>query len=310
MRLVVYTPPMARLPRFILPGQPTGYRIPVGQHYTGDMQNLFFVNDHDISNPTAQSVFSNIRIYEDNGSASGAGNSVYYIQTDHLNTARAITDTTNTVVWSWLSDPFGSTAANDDPDGDGSTFTYNLRFPGQYFDKETNLHYNYFRDYDPGTGRYVQSDPIGLVGGINTFSYVSSNPLRYFDYFGLHHSDIYSGVDTFWGAEVNVGIGGGLTVVTCQDECGEEREMAFAKVCIGLALNASGGGGFVTGLDGKDCNPDTYDEWFFETGVAFGYVGGSLDVGLPFSGLVEAGGAFGLGVQFGSFCYYIYLGDR
>jgi RHS repeat-associated protein len=59
-----------------------------------------------------------------------------------------------------------------------------LRFPGQYYDKETNLHYNYFRDYDPQTGRYIESDPVGLNAGINTYTYVDSNPLRYFDPIG------------------------------------------------------------------------------------------------------------------------------
>lgn len=117
-----------------------------------------------------------------------AGN-VYYIHADHLNTPRAITDAANNAYWSWLSDPFGVTAANDDVDGDGSVFTYNLRFPGQYFDEESGLHYNYFRDYDPATGRYVQSDPIGLSGGLNTYAYVKDNPLRYIDPLGLATCD-------------------------------------------------------------------------------------------------------------------------
>ena len=81
-------------------------------------------------------------------------------------------------------DPFGNNTPNENPAGAGA-FAFNLRFPGQYFDAETGKHYNYFRDYDPGIGRYIQSDPIGLMGGLNSFSYVSSNPLVFIDDLGL-----------------------------------------------------------------------------------------------------------------------------
>jgi RHS repeat-associated protein len=74
--------------------------------------------------------------------------------------------------------------ANENPNGAGQ-FTFNLRFHGQYYDRETNLHYNVFRDYDPSIGRYIEFDPIGLRGGINGFIYVGGNPLSFTDPLGL-----------------------------------------------------------------------------------------------------------------------------
>jgi RHS repeat-associated protein len=115
---------------------------------------------------------------------------LFAVHTDHLGTPRLITSAANQVRWRWDFDPFGVLPANGNPSGLG-TFTYNLRFPGQFYDAESALHYNYFRDYDPQIGRYIESDPIGLAGGTNTFGYVENNPIGAIDAQGLA-SCIYS----------------------------------------------------------------------------------------------------------------------
>lgn len=107
-------------------------------------------------------------------------NDIYYIQTDHLGTPRVILDSNNNLVWKWnYSESFG----NNQPIETGLEF--NLRFPGQYWDNEKSSSYNISRDYNPITGRYLQSDPIGLEAGINTYGYVDANPLSFIDEDGL-----------------------------------------------------------------------------------------------------------------------------
>lgn len=115
----------------------------------------------------------------------GTQESALYLETDHLNTPRAARNQNKTVVWRWESDAFGTTLPNEDPDGDSKKTTINLRFPGQYFDAESGLHYNLNRYYFPQLGRYISSDPIGLAGGVNTFGYVGGNPLSVVDPMGL-----------------------------------------------------------------------------------------------------------------------------
>ncbi|WP_239327081.1 RHS repeat domain-containing protein [Snodgrassella gandavensis] len=102
--------------------------------------------------------------------------SYHYLINDHLGTPQLAINSTGEQSWKINSDAFGNSelAANNQ-------ITMNLRFPGQYYDAETGLSYNYFRDYDAKTGRYIQSDPIGLAGGINTYGYVGGNPLVYSD---------------------------------------------------------------------------------------------------------------------------------
>ena len=105
---------------------------------------------------------------------------VFYYQNDHLGTPQVILDQAGNIVWSAKALSFGQTSV-----AAGSSITNHLRFPGQYEDQETKTHYNFFRDYDPGTGRYRESDPIGLRGGINSYAYAQGNPIRFVDSRGL-----------------------------------------------------------------------------------------------------------------------------
>ena len=117
---------------------------------------------------------------------------LHYVHADHLNTPRAITNEAQQLVWRWEhQEPFGRSPPEENPNGLG-TFEFNLRFPGQYRDAETGLFYNYQRDYDPQTGRYVQSDPIGLGAGPNTYAYVGGNPLSHTDPEGLLLSVVHA----------------------------------------------------------------------------------------------------------------------
>lgn len=121
----------------------------------------------------------------------GAAQKLHYIEADALGTPRVVVDPTRgaqgTAVWTWdlAGEAFGTTAPNQNPDGDANQFVFNMRFPGQRYDSATGLSQNYFRDYDAATGRYVQSDPIGLDGGISSYAYVRGNALSFSDPLGL-----------------------------------------------------------------------------------------------------------------------------
>lgn len=108
-----------------------------------------------------------------------------YLHADKLNAPTAASDKNGVIAWRWDHDAFGVGTANQDPDGDKSLVDIQLRFPGQIEDSETGLFYNWHRYYDPTTGRYISSDPIGLNGGVNTYGYVGGNPFGYADPLGL-----------------------------------------------------------------------------------------------------------------------------
>jgi RHS repeat-associated protein len=123
--------------------------------------------------------------------AADAREKIFYFHNDHLGTPQAMSDASGRKVWEAEYEPFGKAVVNQDPDGDGQIVINNLRFPGQYFDAETGLHYNYYRDYQPETGRYLQPDPIGLMGGLNPYRYVRNNPINAMDPLGLYDIDVH-----------------------------------------------------------------------------------------------------------------------
>jgi len=113
---------------------------------------------------------------------------VLYLESDHLGSPRTVIDPHgDRSVWSWslLSEAFGKDRAAEDPDQDDVAQVLDLRFPGQRIEPSSGLSYNYFRDYDPNVGRFVQSDPMGLEAGASTYAYAGGDPIAYLDRDGL-----------------------------------------------------------------------------------------------------------------------------
>ena len=162
----------------------------------------------------------------------------FYVAPDHLDAPHQITSAAGQVVWLWDHDPFG----NGDPVAPGG-FSYSLRFPGQFYDARARLHYNYFRDYDPGTGRYIESDPIGLAGGVNTYGYARQNPVQWVDPTGLIS---FLGTVRFFGGVGEAFSGAAFGVATVETGVGPVAGVAVAWHGVDTAIAAWNGTDTVT----------------------------------------------------------------
>ncbi|MBW8458703.1 MAG: RHS domain-containing protein, partial [Thiobacillus sp.] len=229
-----------------------------------------------------------------------------HIHPDHLGTPRQITDSADRIVWRWDSpDPFGNALPDENPDdgkGKKSLFEFNLRFPGQYYDGETGLHYNYYRDYDPSIGRYTTSDPIGLEGGVNRYAYVGGNPVSFTDPRGLVK---WSG--TFGGAAYIEGLGTGFFKfdLTSECKCGKIVHIKgyVSSVAAGFGMTATGSGGGTSFSDFNPCpEPDVANGHFIMTAASSVVIGGGGCSKLEIGGLRSSGcggPAYGLDVSAG-----------
>ncbi len=211
------------------------------------------------------------------------GSEYYFYQNDHLGTPQQLIAMNGAVVWQGRYDAFGKANV-----GVG-VVENNLRFPGQYYDAETGLHYNWNRYYDPTLGRYLMPDPIGLKGGMNFFAYVRGNPVNATDPHGL--------AECMWaGFSGDFVPGFGAQAVAqkgrCKNKCDqwEWKTRNCLCSCVGISGGWSVGGG-----GGTDSSSD--EGW--EVGVGPGSVSGS-DSGV--SGVSYSGG--GVGLKYGvKYCW-------
>jgi RHS repeat-associated protein len=149
---------------------------------------------------------------------------LYFVHNDHLGRPEVVTDGNQAVVWSSENNAFGNNPGTDLIGG------LNLGFPGQYYDIESGTYYNYFRTYDATTGRYLQSDPIGLAGGLNSSGYAFGNPVRFSDPYGIVPPQLI-------GAGVGALIGGVSGAVTAMSG----PNPSFKSVATATIVGAGGG---------------------------------------------------------------------
>ena len=213
---------------------------------------------------------------------------MYFYVNDHLGTPQQLVNLSREVVWKAAYLPFGAAQVRV------GAITNNLRFPGQYYDAETGLHYNWNRYYNPATGRYISPDPIGLYGGLNLYAYVGNNPVNWSDPEGL-----WSIVGGF-GGQANfhafiAGISGSFVPIA---GFGTENQGCVARTfCVRIGPGIYGGAGGVLQGGLSTGKLEDIGGWSFGIGGDFGVGpssgGGQITVGKK--SLVAAKGRYGGG---------------
>jgi RHS repeat-associated protein len=198
---------------------------------------------------------------------------VYYFHNNNLGTPQVLTDASGNVVWKALYNPFGMTQITI------QTVENPFRLPGQYYDAETGLHYNYFRYYHPKIGRYLTPDPIGLAGGINLWAYVAGNPVNRTDSLGLSDRQGAYCPGGEWSScaapAISAFFGGGFTVSRPTYTCKSNKKKCRAtSICYGGgAILAAGIGAEAGGFTGAERGiTNTYnpgDFQLYSSGVYF-----------------------------------------
>jgi RHS repeat-associated protein len=240
-----------------------------------------------------------------------ASGGVSYILSDQLGQPRKMLDGAGALSWDRIATPFGETAM-----ALGAASANILRFPGQQYDALTGLHYNYQRDYDPSLGRYPQSDPIGLMGGLNTYAYVGANPVSRIDPWGLRQVN-HGPVDPTCGCDLPVSFfgqgGGGASIhvifagasgsITGAFGTGGQA-CALATFCGRFGLGLYIGAGGVLGGGAAFGNTDAIGGFSvgggadIGTGPSYGFQG---TIGVSGEGITSVGGIKGkLGGGFGA----------